>query len=111
MSWQTVARIGRDWVHDFNKRGMEGPINDTSSGRPSKLFVKQKAALKDIVEGPGRHSATMGEAWYANGDCHPTCCAAMCEPEGRQRPFPELPAGSATSMGSLQQCRWVERRG
>src|SRR5262245_33882632 len=57
MSRQVAARIGgmdrqtlRDWVHAFNKRGMEGLINDTSPGRPSKLSVKQKAALKDIVE-------------------------------------------------------------
>jgi transposase len=40
----------RDWVHAFNKLGMEGLINDTSPGRPSKLSVKQKAALKGIVE-------------------------------------------------------------
>lgn len=60
MSRQAAARVGgmdrqtlRDWVHAFNKRGMEGLINDTSPGRPSKLSVKQKAALKSIVaEGP-----------------------------------------------------------
>jgi transposase len=60
MSRQAAARIGgmdrqtlRDWVHAFNKRGMEGLINDTSPGRPSKLSVKQKAALKGIVaKGP-----------------------------------------------------------
>ena len=57
MSRQAAARIGgmdrqtlRDWVHAFNKGGMEGLINDTSPGRPSKLSVKQKAALKGIVE-------------------------------------------------------------
>src|SRR5262249_42219578 len=57
MSRQTAARIGgmdrqtlRDCVHAFNKLGMEGLINDTSPGRPSKLSVNQKAALKGIVE-------------------------------------------------------------
>ena len=41
-----AARIGgmdrqtlRDWVHAFNKHGMDGLINDTSPGRPSKLSV------------------------------------------------------------------------
>src|SRR5262249_7356694 len=41
MSRQAAARIGgmdrqtlRDWVHAFNKFGLEGLINDTSPGRP-----------------------------------------------------------------------------
>src|SRR5262245_65645970 len=60
MSRQAAARIGgmdrqtlRDWVHAFNKGGIEGLVNDISTGRPSKLSVKQKAVPKDIVaEGP-----------------------------------------------------------
>jgi len=57
LSRQIAARIGGmdrqtlcDWVHGYNKYGLEGLINDTSPGRPSKLSAKQKAALKDIVE-------------------------------------------------------------
>jgi transposase len=57
MSRHAAARIGgmdrqtlRDWVHAFNKCGMEGLINDTSPGRPCKLSVKQKATLKAMVE-------------------------------------------------------------
>ena len=57
MSRQAAACIGgmdrqtlRDWVHAFNKRGLEGLVNDTSPGRPCKLSVKQKAALKAVVE-------------------------------------------------------------
>ena len=41
MSRQIAARIGgmdrqtlRDWVHAFNKCGLEGLINETSQGRP-----------------------------------------------------------------------------
>src|SRR5215470_11530022 len=66
MSRQVAVRIGgmdrqtlRDWVHAFNKRGMEGLINDTSPGRPSKLSVKQKAV-------PERHrggGAGPGAGW------------------------------------------------
>jgi len=57
MSRHAAARIGgmdrqtlRDWVHAFNKFGLEGLINDTSPGRPCKLSAKQKAALKMVVE-------------------------------------------------------------
>ena len=57
LSRQIAARIGGmdrqtlcDWVHAYNKYGLEGLINDTSPGRPSKLSAKQKAALKNIVE-------------------------------------------------------------
>jgi len=57
MSRQAAARVGgmdrqslRDWVHAFNKFGLEGLINDTSPGRPCKLSGKQKAALKALVE-------------------------------------------------------------
>src|SRR5262249_41150689 len=57
MSRQAAACIGgmdrqtlRDWVHAFNKRGLEGLVNDTSPGRPCKLSAKQKAALKAVVE-------------------------------------------------------------
>src|SRR5215831_17754012 len=57
LSRQIAARIGGmdrqtlcDWVHAYNKYGLEGLINDTSPGRPSKLSAKQRAALKDIVE-------------------------------------------------------------
>jgi transposase len=57
MSRQAAARIGgmdrqtlRDWVHAFNKRGVEGLVNDSSPGRPCKLSATQKVALKAIVE-------------------------------------------------------------
>ena len=57
MSRQAAARIGgmdrqtlRDWVHAFNKFGLDGLVNDTSPGRPCKLSMRQKAALKLIVE-------------------------------------------------------------
>lgn len=57
MSRQAAARIGgmdrqtlRDWVHAFNKGGIEGLVNDTSPGRPCKLSGQQKASLKAIVE-------------------------------------------------------------
>ena len=57
MSRQIAARIGgmdrqtlRDWVHAFNKCGLEGLINETSPGRPCKLSAKQKAALKALIE-------------------------------------------------------------
>jgi len=57
LSRQISARIGgmdrqtlRDWVHGYNKYGLEGLINDTSPGRPCKLSAKQKAALKALVE-------------------------------------------------------------
>ena len=57
MSRQVAARIGgmdrqtlRDWVHAFNKFGLDGLVNDTSPGRPCKLSMRQKAALKSIVE-------------------------------------------------------------
>jgi transposase len=57
MSRQAAARIGgmdrqtlRNWVHAFNKGGMEGLVNDTSPGRPCKLSERQKALLNSIVE-------------------------------------------------------------
>ena len=52
-----AARIGGmdrqtlvDWVHAYNERGVDGLINATSPGRPSKLTAEQKAELKTLVE-------------------------------------------------------------
>jgi transposase len=57
LSRQIAARIGGmdrqtlcDWVHAYNKYGLEGLINDTSPGRPCKLSATQKAALRALVE-------------------------------------------------------------
>jgi transposase len=46
----------RDWVHRFNKHGVDGLINLKPSGRPPKLTIEQKQQLKQIVEtGPDPH--------------------------------------------------------
>jgi transposase len=52
-----AARIGamdrqtlRDWVHRFNKQGIDGLVNIKPSGRPPKLSVEQKQQLKQLVE-------------------------------------------------------------
>src|SRR5262249_19552101 len=57
MSRTEAARIGgmdrqtlRDWVHAYNERGIDGLINATSPGRPSKLSADQKAEIKALVE-------------------------------------------------------------
>ena len=60
MSRKEAARIGgmdrqtlRDWVHAFNKSGIDGLVNATSPGRPSKLSAEQKAEIKTLaVAGP-----------------------------------------------------------
>ena len=57
MDREQAARIGgmdrqtlRDWVHRFNEHGPDGLINVKPTGRPSKLSVEQKEALRQLVE-------------------------------------------------------------
>ena len=57
MSREAAARIGgmdrqtlRDWVHAFNKDGVEGLLNGKAPGRPSKLSAAHKAEIKTLVE-------------------------------------------------------------
>ena len=57
MNRSEAARVGGmdrqtlcDWVHAFNDHGIDGLINATSPGRPCKLTVEQKAAIKALVE-------------------------------------------------------------
>jgi transposase len=62
MSREDAARIGgmdrqtlRDWVHRFNKAGLEGLLDDWSNGPKPRLSVEQKAELAALVEaGPDR---------------------------------------------------------
>ena len=57
MDRDAAARIGgmdrqtlRDWVHRFNAEGPDGLVDRKPSGRPSKLSLEQKAALRALVE-------------------------------------------------------------
>jgi len=57
MSREDAARVGgmdrqtlRDWVHAFNRRGIDGLINAPLPGRPSKLSAAHKAEIKVLVE-------------------------------------------------------------
>jgi transposase len=57
MSREDAARIGgmdrqtlRDWVHRFNRHGVDGLIDGKSPGRPSKLSAEQKEELRQLVE-------------------------------------------------------------
>jgi hypothetical protein len=57
MSREDAARIGgmdrqtlRDWLHRFNRHGVEGLIDGQSPGRPSKLSAEQKEELRQLVE-------------------------------------------------------------
>jgi transposase len=57
MSREDAARIGgmdrqtlRDWVHRFNRHGVDGLIDGQSPGRPSKLSAEQKEELRQLVE-------------------------------------------------------------
>ena len=60
LSREAAARTGgmnrqtlRDWVHAYNAGGIDGLVNDTSPGRPSKLSPGQKAEIKALVlKGP-----------------------------------------------------------
>jgi transposase len=59
MTRDAAARIGgmtrqtlRDWVHAFNERGIDGLINATAPGRPSKLSDEQKLELKTLALTP-----------------------------------------------------------
>jgi transposase len=57
MSREDAARIGgmdrqtlRDWVHRFNRHGVDGLIDSKPPGRPSKLSAEQKEELRQLVE-------------------------------------------------------------
>src|SRR4249920_3880113 len=57
MSRADAARIGgmdrqtlRDWVHRFNRHGVDGLIDSKPPGRPSKLSAEQKEELRQLVE-------------------------------------------------------------
>jgi transposase len=57
MSREDAARIGgmdrqtlRDWVHRFNRDGVNGLIDGKSPGRRSKLSAEQKEELRQLVE-------------------------------------------------------------
>ena len=52
-----AAKIGgmdrqtlRDWVHAYNQHGIDGLINGTSPGRPSKISDAQELEIKTLVE-------------------------------------------------------------
>ena len=40
----------RDWVHHYNKEGIDGLSNRRSPGRPAQLNAEQLAAFKALVE-------------------------------------------------------------
>jgi transposase len=57
MSREDAARIGgmdrqtlRDWVHRFNRHGVDGLIDGKAPGRRSKLSAEQKEELRQLVE-------------------------------------------------------------
>ena len=57
MSREDAARIGgmdrqtlRDWVHRFNRRGVDGLIDIKAPGRRSKLSAEQREELRQLVE-------------------------------------------------------------
>jgi transposase len=57
MSREDAARIGgmdrqtlRDWVHRFNRRGVDGLIDIKAPGRRSKLSTEQREELRQLVE-------------------------------------------------------------
>ena len=57
MSREDAARIGgmdrqtlRDWVHRFNRRGVDGLIDSKAPGRRSKLSAEQREELRQLVE-------------------------------------------------------------
>jgi transposase len=60
ISREQAAKLGgmdrqtlRDWVHAYNAHGIDGLINGTSPGRPSKLSDAQKLEIKAlVVKGP-----------------------------------------------------------
>jgi transposase len=56
MSREDAARIGgmdrqtlRDWVHRFNRRGVDGLIDIKAPGRRSKLSAEQREELRQLV--------------------------------------------------------------
>ena len=57
MSREDAARVGcmyrqtlRDWVHRFNRHGVDGLIDSKAPGRRSKLSAEQREELLQLVE-------------------------------------------------------------
>jgi len=77
MSREDAARIGgmdrqtlRDWVHRFNRRGIDGLIDIKAPGRRSKLSAEQREELRQLVEaGPDldKDGVVVGDVWISSG--------------------------------------------
>src|SRR5450631_3913122 len=77
MSREDAARVGgmdrqtlRDWVHRFNRRGVDGLIDIKAPGRRSKLSAEQREELRQLVEaGPisTRMAWYVGDVWISSG--------------------------------------------